>query len=121
MAMTERRTDDDRMLERFFAAARAETPVPDTTFLTILMNEAEAALPVRSRRMGGGRIAGWLALLGGWKAVGGLATAAVTGIWIGFAGVERLLPVADSTAPQIEADAGGSFLADSDILVLAAK
>ncbi|RWR09419.1 hypothetical protein [Paenirhodobacter populi] len=120
--MTDKRTDDDRMLERFFAAARDAAPVPEPAFLTVLMNEAEAALPARpQRRAAGGRFTGWLALLGGWKAVGGLATAAVAGLWIGFAGVERLLPATDSAAGLIEADAGSSFLADSDILVLAAQ
>ncbi|RWR12975.1 hypothetical protein [Paenirhodobacter populi] len=120
--MTDKRTDDDRMLERFFAAARDAVPVPEPAFLTVLMNEAEAALPARpQRRAAGGRFTGWLALLGGWKAVGGLATAAVAGLWIGFAGVERLLPATDSAAGLVEADAGSSFLADSDILVLAAQ
>ncbi|HEY0213237.1 MAG TPA: hypothetical protein VGC40_06585 [Paenirhodobacter sp.] len=114
--MTEDRTDDS-LLEPFFAAARAAPPLPEARFMAEL-----ARAPVRSSFLA--RCRGWVSagfgVLGAWG-VGGLVTAAVAGLWLGFAGVERSFEAAATADAQTEADAGGSFFADSDILVLAAQ
>ncbi len=120
MAMTEERRDEI-LLEPFFDAARRVAPVPDAAFLTLLANAGEAGAPPRrsgQRQSLRGQLSVWVGLLGGWGGVGGMATAAVVGLWIGFAGVERYV---DSAETQVEADASGSVFADSDILVLAAQ
>ena len=77
MAATERWLDE--------VAAR-DVPPPDADFLARLTAQAVAAMPVavpvaRARR--GWR--GWLAALGGWPALGGVAMAGLVGLWIGVA------------------------------------
>ena len=78
--MTDRQDMDalDALL-RQVAEAPAEA---DPGFLDRLAGQARAAQPAPRRRMGP---AAWIAALGGWPALGGLAAAAVTGLWIGVA------------------------------------
>jgi hypothetical protein len=71
-------------LEDFFGAARRMTPAPSDAVLARVLADAMAAqAPVRVPRPG------WLAqlrdALGGWPAVGGLATAGVVGLALGIA------------------------------------
>ncbi|WP_415184027.1 dihydroorotate dehydrogenase [Phaeovulum sp.] len=85
-------------LEAFFGAARTAAPEPGMALLARVLADAEAETRARhplaalahapKPRMGG--FAALLAALGGWRAVGGLATATLAGVWIGFAGVDRL-------------------------------
>lgn len=96
MTMTDR-TTDDALLEDFFVAARACPPEPSPALIARIDADAgrlvrAAQLPVADRR--GGGLWRLLDLLGGWSAMGGLATAAMAGIWIGFAGADQIGTVA---------------------------
>lgn len=119
MAMTETR-DDDIMLDPFFAAARARPPYPDPAFVARLVAAVPdpARGPVAPQRW---RFGGLVGLFGGWG-LGGLATAAAAGLWLGFAGADHLALIAtgDSGA-TVEAEASATLFADSDILVLAGR
>lgn len=88
---------DDDLLALFLAAAPdrddgAKT-VPDDLFARILADAdavqrgfsapvSAATVPAAAR---GGLLATLLGVLGGWPAVGGLASAGVAGVWLGFA------------------------------------
>lgn len=129
MAMTERH-EDDLELESFFAAARAAAPEPGSAFLARITAQGEAVqaerlsaalAPPRARR-GMGIWATLAAAVGGWGAFGGMATAALAGLWIGFAGSETLVQAVGLTgfAPTVSAsDSGSAFLSGADILALA--
>lgn len=89
-------TEHETELERFFAAAKAEAPMPSGDFMARVLAEAEAAqagfaqppAPARGTRPGvWATISG---LFGGSIGLGGMATAALAGLWIGFAGAENL-------------------------------
>ncbi|KEO52875.1 hypothetical protein TP2_08010 [Thioclava pacifica DSM 10166] len=105
MAMSDKRvyreTDgrsEEALLEAVFADARAQAPEPGADFLARVMADAAAvqagfAAPVAaSGDDGPGVLAGiWEALrgaFGGWAPMGGLVTAALAGVWIGFVGAE---------------------------------
>ena len=99
MAKTERdmqgRPLDDARLGAFFAAARAESPVPSEALMTRIMADAEAEMAARAgaARPGLRRPGLWAALvaaIGGWPALAGMVTAAVTGVWLGFAAPDSL-------------------------------
>jgi hypothetical protein len=80
--MTEKR-QEDAGLEAFFEAARADAPVPSTALMARVLADAEAAQP---KPPAVGLIAMLIEAVGGWRGLGGLATAACAGLWIGFAG-----------------------------------
>jgi len=91
MAMSEH---EDHDLEMFFRAARADAPEPSEALMARVLADAEAALPpvaaadCAASTGGVGATASWVErLLGGWRAMGGLATATVAGLWIGYAGL----------------------------------
>jgi hypothetical protein len=97
---------DDSGLEAFFAAARGAAPEPSAELLTRIMAGAEAELAARAappaaapRRW---RLANLVKTLGGWPALAGMATAAATGLWLGFAAPDSLNTLA-----------GGLLLQDS--------
>ena len=112
-------------LEGVFAAARQTAPEPSAAFLMRVMAEAEAvqaarqAAPAAARPAArGSRLAGLMALVGGWPALGGMVAAAATGLWIGFIGVERIdgftavyLGASDSTSAV-------SLLPEGDLFAL---
>jgi hypothetical protein len=95
---------DDGALDAAFAAARNMSPAPSNALMSRVLADAAAATALRaglanpdanpgttrSGRHAGGRSFGMFAdlagLLGGWPAIGGIATAALAGVWIGFAG-----------------------------------
>lgn len=88
MTGSEMDRDDDR-LEDFFAAARRSAPAPSEALVARILADAEAAMPKAAtagpapgQRRGG--LAAWLPTFGGW---GGLATAALAGLWFGYAGL----------------------------------
>lgn len=93
-------TDDEPSeegLEALFAEARALRPVPSGDLMARLLADAERErprpAPARAPAFGSWR--DWIAALGGWPAMGGLAGVAVVGIWIGAAppaGLSSLLP-----------------------------
>ena len=73
----------DDMLDDLFAQARRLTPVPDDALIARVLADAARPLPVRHPQP-----LVWAqlrAMIGGWPALGGLATATVAGIWIGIA------------------------------------
>ncbi len=88
MAMTETDRETEKRLEALFAQARSEPEEPDAALMVRVLGDAfaeQAAIAVPDDRMTRVR-RGWglWAALGGWPAMGGLATAAVAGLWIGF-------------------------------------
>lgn len=97
MVMTDMHNGIDGIdaLEGVFAAARQTAPEPSAAFLMRVMAEAEAVQAARQAAAArpaarGGRLAGLMALVGGWPALGGMVAAAATGLWIGFIGGERI-------------------------------
>lgn len=103
--MAEKNTDmaplganDDALLESFFAAAKADPaaqPTPD--FMARVLADAEAAMPapaaiappIEAPRVSA--VAKFIALLGGWQSMSGLAAATVAGVWIGVAAGPAML------------------------------
>ncbi|ARE39621.1 Dihydroorotate dehydrogenase [Rhodovulum sp. P5] len=90
----------DSELDTLFAAARTDRTEPSAAFLDRVMDDAMAACPApapersarRSRPAPRGVLAGLVAALGGWPAMGGLATAGLFGLWIGYAAPGPLTP-----------------------------
>lgn len=83
-------------VEDLFAAGRDEA-VPSAAFMARIEAEALAHQPQRGpapTRAGG--FAAILRVIGGWRAAGGLATAAVVGLWIGVNDPGGLLGKADT-------------------------
>ena len=90
-------TDRDTGLDEFFAAARAEAPLPSGDLLARI--EAEAlALQTRAATPAPGLFAQVRAALGGWPGVAGLAAACAAGIWIGVAAPAGLGGAGDTAA-----------------------
>ncbi|MEZ5685282.1 MAG: dihydroorotate dehydrogenase [Paracoccaceae bacterium] len=90
-------TEHETELERFFAAAKAEAPMPSGDFMARVLAGAEAVQagfaapqPGRAAPPRPGVWAVLNGLFGGALGMGGMATAALAGLWIGFAGVENL-------------------------------
>ncbi len=73
----------DDMLDDLFAQARQLAPVPGAALTARVL--ADAARPVPVARPQPSVWAQLGAMLGGWPALGGLATATIAGIWIGIA------------------------------------
>ena len=97
MAMTDRTSDreSDTALEALFQAARSAPPDPSDALMARVLadglREQTAQRPVAApwRASPGGWRAGIATVLdglGGWRSVAGLATAGLTGVWIGFTG-----------------------------------
>jgi hypothetical protein len=104
-------TDLDRELERFFAAGRAAAPAPSEALMARVLAGAEAVqggaapaeVAVAPAPGGLGRL---VAALGGWPALAGLATAAMTGLWIGAAAPEMVASLTGLGGGAVAADAG---------------
>jgi hypothetical protein len=92
---------EDDGLAAAFAAERAVSPVPSGALMARILSDAAATGKARTAaalrpallpeapfvaRRPRRALSDLVALLGGWPAMGGMATAALTGIWIGFAG-----------------------------------
>ena len=79
--------DDDAMLDDLFAVARTETVPPSDDLMMRIMADA-AAHNVVARTPVPARPISWFTsikeMIGGWAAVGGLATATATGLWMGI-------------------------------------
>lgn len=80
---------DDSFLDGYFAAARDGAPEPSPDLLARVLADAGAeqarqAAGTRDAAHRPGLWATMLAALGGWPALGGLATAGVAGLWLGI-------------------------------------
>ena len=126
MTMTER---DDHELEGFFRAARAAAPRPSDALMARILADAGAEMRQASVQpapgspeVRGSGPSDWLARLwGGWRALGGLATATVAGLWIGYAGIADpntltggLIGAETSTALTVD------LMPETDVTALAA-
>lgn len=115
-------TDRDKLdLDSLFAQAREQPPAPDAVLMGLVLRDAYSRqerkpLPFRLR------ISTVWARLG---AVGGLATAAVMGLWIGIGLPSDVTAVFTTNAGQAEVVYGALqrsvLLPDSDILALAGE
>ncbi|MRH19502.1 dihydroorotate dehydrogenase [Rhodovulum strictum] len=83
---------NDTELEALFSAARTDRPEPSAALLARVMADAMAEAEARAApapapraRPTRGGLARILGLIGGWPAMGGLATAGLMGVWIGYA------------------------------------
>ena len=112
-------TDDLKELDDLFAQARAERGLPDSLAVRI-QTDAEAVRLSRlakppTRQPLGARLSG---VLGGWRGMGGLATACAAGVWIGFAAPGFLPDPANYLFDQpdtlILADLDATFLEDTE-------
>lgn len=102
MVMTDKHPLTETELDTLFAAARDQAPLPSADLVARVFADAEAeSAAALSTAPGGvpkrapaGATAGWgatlLAALGGWPAIGGLATAAIAGVVIGVASPETI-------------------------------
>lgn len=115
MAMTDDR-ELEAVLEPFFAAARQAAPVPSPAVMQAILSASERPVVTAepARRVG---LAAFLSGIGLWGALGGMATAAAVGVWLGFVGSEQVMRVATGYG-ETETT---TLLADSDILALAGE
>ncbi len=109
--MTPLGAEDDALLDMVFAAAKddpAVMPTPD--FMARVLADAEAAMPapapiapaVEVPRMS--IVAKFVALIGGWQSVSGLAAATVAGVWIGVAAGPAMLQSDLTTSLMVTSD-----------------
>ncbi len=89
----------EKDLDMLFEQARSAPPEPSHDFLARVLSDAEAmqpapagvmSAPVVKRSAIGAFFAGLGDAIGGWPAVAGLATAAVTGVYIGISPPQSL-------------------------------
>ncbi|UYV36259.1 hypothetical protein N4R57_14685 [Rhodobacteraceae bacterium D3-12] len=107
------RSDD--ALDVFFDAARAAPEAASEALMARVMGDAlavqaaaaESAVPDRGRRLN--IVTGMWAALGGWPALGGLATATLAGVWIGFS---PNLGVSDAMANALGNNDASSYVFD---------
>ena len=102
---------DDKDMDRLddlFAQARAEQPVPSDAVLSRIAADAAAWQPEPAPRHG--FLAELLEGIGGWPALGGLVTATMAGLYLGFAQPELVSPtgLAQLSETGVE-DATGEF------------
>lgn len=97
MSKTDKTMLDDAALEAFFVAGRAHAPEPGAELMARIMADADAEVdartPVRvpvAPRKRKSLWASFVSGIGGWPAVASMATAAVTGIWLGFASPDQV-------------------------------
>lgn len=82
--------ETDLELKSFFDAAHSNAPQPSDDLMARILADAALHQPVPTQPMTHtpvrpGLRERVLGVLGGWRAVAGLATATVAGVWIGFA------------------------------------
>ena len=127
MVMTDWNAREDA-LDDLFAAARRAAPEPSPGFLARVIADAETvqaeriAVPQRvSAPASGGLITALRGLFGGWGALGGMVTATIAGVFIGFAGVDQLGQVTGGLFGATESLGTVSLLPEGDIFALAAQ
>ena len=93
MKMTNQMPNDrnDAMLDDLFDLARGTNTEPSDALMARIINDADAQIPTPQNapvqamdQVSGSLLVTVLDLIGGWKSLGGLATATATGLWIGI-------------------------------------
>ena len=98
----------DDLLEDLFTEARSTPPVPSDALMARIEADASAQIGQQAGGMTA-RFRTWWQLLGGAPGIGGLATTAVVGFWIGFAPPAVLDPVSESLLPLAGVEDGTAF------------
>ena len=116
MAKTDKTMLDDAALEAFFEAGRARPPEPGMDLMARIMADADAEIDARApigvpvaRRPRQGLWATLVSGIGGWPAVASLATAAVAGVWLGFASPDQLNSLAGGLLLSGDATSGTAY------------
>ncbi len=99
----------DADLEHLFATARAGRPSPSVGLTSRIVADADAVqsgfkpvpMPVGRRLW-----SGWIAAMGGHGVLAGLATAALAGLWLGFAQPAPVPTLTLTVRDAFAADAG---------------
>lgn len=123
---------DDELLEGFFRAAREARPAPPGALLARILGDAEAAMPrppevqsephplARPAGGGDGGVLSWLgAAFGGWRGIGGLATATVAGLWLGYSGLADARLLTGGLWSSAEAEATVELMPGVEVFALA--
>ncbi|OYX42261.1 MAG: hypothetical protein B7Z02_12605 [Rhodobacterales bacterium 32-67-9] len=126
MAMTDPDRDDE-FLEGFFRAARDARPEPSEALMARILADAEAEMPRAPEPMpvtrpagGGAGTLSWIAAaVGGWRGIGGLATATVAGLWLGYAGGADAGFLSGGIWPADEAAATVELMPGAEVFALA--
>lgn len=121
MTMRDSDNRDHRDLEAALAAARTAQPQPSADLLSRIMADAEAVqpAPVPQAPRRSGLWPRTLAVLGGWRPVGGLATAAVAGLMIGYSDTGGLVTQPASLWSQTEGAEMAGLIPDDGFFDLA--
>lgn len=113
-------------LDHLFAAARLDPPVPSGALLSRMLEDAATyqqqeprTETATARSAGAGLWTALLAIFGGWRTVGGMVTAAATGVWIGFSGVGGITDVAAGYLGATEAFGTVELMPEGDVLAFA--
>jgi len=120
MAKTDKTMLDDAALEAFFEAGRARAPEPGPDLMARIMADADAEIDARApiaspvatpaaRRARNGFWAALVSGIGGWPAVASMATAAVAGVWLGFASPDQLNSLAGGLLPTEDATSEAAY------------
>ena len=107
MSWVTKMSDEDDILEGLFAEARTEMMRPSDDLMARVMADAIDAMPNASAPAAPRHSGGFLALIGGWPALAGLATATVAGVWIGFAAPDAVTDYALGVSYDVSALAPG--------------
>lgn len=112
-------TDKDNALDRLFAEARSDAPVPSDDLMARVMGDAMDAMP-KPAPVEIDRPRGFLALIGGWPSLAGLATATVAGLAFGLVSPDTVSTLSLGATYDVSAlDAGyGGLFADDALFVL---
>lgn len=109
--------DDDALLESLFAEAKMDVAAQATPdFMARVLADAEATMPPPApiapavTEPPASVLAKFVALIGGWPSVSGLAAATVAGVWIGVA----------AGPAMIQSDLGTSLIVTSEETYLSA-
>ena len=100
-------SDKDQILDDLFAEARAKSPTPSDDLMARVMGDAMDAMPKARTVAVEPRRGGFFAMIGGWPSFAGLATAAVAGVWIGFASPDAVTDYALGVSYDVSALAPG--------------
>ena len=121
MADKDRITAMEQELDALFATARRQSLPLDEALTDRILADALAlqsapaapARPVPAQAVRPGRLAQFFALLGGWPAVAGLATATVAGLWIGTTSPDMLYAQTGLFESASSSEASDLYLVDA--------
>lgn len=121
--MTEDNSLSDSELDAVFSLASDNTPEPSAALLKSIMADADQVASAREQASvklteppGVGLYTSLLNAVGGWPAMGGLATATVAGIWIGYASPATVDGLTDGYLASQTYQDMGDFLPTIDVL-----